>query len=128
MFRSTAMLAVMAMLAAPCAQAHHSFAMFDSSKTVTLQATVESFSWAMPHVWIHVMATLPSGETQEWGMECHSPNIIARKGWSSSMMKPGDKISITMHPMRDGTTTGSVIYLTLPGGQVLWNSEDEQRT
>lgn len=121
-----------ATLAAACvsaaADAHHSFAMFDSAKTVTVAATVQSFRWAMPHVWIDVTATLPSGDTQQWGMECHSPNIVARKGWSSHVLKPGDKISIAMHPMRDGSTTGSVIYILMPDGRKLWNSEDEHQT
>lgn len=120
-------LALTACSLAPSAQAHHSFAMFDMDQTVTVDATVKTFKWTMPHVWLYVLVPTENG-TQEWGMEAHSPNIAARKGWSSRSVKAGDKIKVTMHPKKDGTATGSVIYITLPDGKVLWNAESETRT
>lgn len=113
-------------LAAP-AQAHHSFSMFDMKKTQVLNGTVTSFNWQMPHVWIHLMLPGPGGKTMEWAGECHSPNIIARKGWKSNTVKPGDKIKVTMHPMRDGSPAGSVISVELPDGTVLMNAESADR-
>lgn len=110
----------------PAARAHHSFAMFDMTRSVTIEGTVESFKWAMPHVWLYVVVA-GADEPQQWGLECHSPNIIARKGWTSKTLQPGDKVRITMHPKRDGTATGSLINITLPDGTVLWNAESEDR-
>jgi hypothetical protein len=108
---------VMCVSAAP-ALAHHSFGMFANDKVVTVTGTVSAVQWAMPHVWIKV--NTPDGE---WGFEGHSPNILARKGWSRSTLKPGDKVKLLMHPMRDGSKAGSLINATLPDGRILWNSE-----
>jgi hypothetical protein len=103
------------------ASAHHSFNMFDLGKSVTVTGTVKSYQWAMPHVWVHMIVVKPDGKTEEWGMECHAPNIIARRGWKSSSVKPGDKISVVMHPMKDGSPQGSLVSLTTAGGQTLTN-------
>lgn len=104
-------------LAAP-ALAHHSFGMFANDKVVTVSGTVSEVKWGMPHVWIKVSAA-----DGEWGFEGHAPNILARKGWSRSTLKPGDKVKLLMHPMRDGSKAGSLINATLPDGRTLWNAE-----
>ena len=111
----------LAAVAAP-ASAHHSFNMFALDKVVTVQATVKTVSWKMPHVWFYVIVPGANGP-EEWGMEGHAPNLIARKGWTSSTLKPGDKVSIAMHPMKDGSKAGSLIYATLSSGKVLWNAD-----
>ena len=104
---------------------HHSFAMFDLKKIDTVEGTVTQFRWSMPHVWVNASIPGADGKMEEWGFECHAPNLIARKGWKSSSLKPGDKISIRMHPMRDGSKAGSVISVTLPGGQTLRNADSD---
>lgn len=119
--------ALSSLMIAPAAQAHHSFSMFDMKKTQVMTGTVTQFSWQMPHVWIHMMLPGPGGKTVEWAGECHSPNIIARKGWKSNTVKAGDKIKVTMHPMRDGSPAGSVISVELPDGTVLMNAESADR-
>ena len=103
------------------ASAHHSFNMFDLGKTVTVTWTVKSYQWAMPHVWIQMSIMRPDGKMEDWGMECHAPNIIARRGWKSSTVRLGDKISVVMHPRKDGMPQGSLISVTLPNGQTLTN-------
>ena len=113
--------------AAAPADAHHSFAMFDMSKNIMLTGTVKEFRWSMPHVWIHLVIVGPDGKASNWSGECHSPNIIARKGWKSNSLSPGDKIVVQMHPMRDGSAAGSVISVKLPNGQVLMNAESADR-
>ena len=119
-------IAILSLAAAPAA-AHHSFAMFDMTKNITLVGTVKEFRWSMPHVWIHLMIAAPKGQPMDWAGECHSPNIIARKGWKSNTLQPGDKITVQMHPMRDGSAAGSVISVTLPDGRVLMNAESSDR-
>jgi hypothetical protein len=77
----------------------------------------------MPHVWIYMLTAAPGGTEQRWGFECHSPNLVARKGWKISTLHPGDKITVLMHPMKDGSNAGSAINVTLPNGQTLWNAD-----
>jgi hypothetical protein len=109
-------------LAAP-AFAHHSFNMFALDKTVTITGTVKDYQFKMPHVWFYMLVPDKTGATEQWGFECHSPNLIARKGWNINTLKAGDKISVVMHPMKDGTPAGSVAYVTLADGRTLWNAQ-----
>jgi uncharacterized protein DUF6152 len=104
-------------LAAP-ALAHHSFAMFDSSKTMTLVGTVKEFQWTNPHTWIQVNVPT-NGKVVEWSIEGGSPNGLARRGWKSTIMKPGDKITVVIAPMKDGSNGGSLKTVTLPDGKTL---------
>lgn len=104
--------------------AHHAFNMFDMNKTLQVKGTVKEYRWAMPHVFIYV-STVQNGKTTVWAMEMHSPNIVARKGFSKSIIKPGDVIDVTFHPMRDGSATGSVVKVTLPDGRQLQNAESK---
>ena len=121
-FRSAALaLAFAAGLASP-ALAHHSFNMFALDKVVTVTGDVTRVAWKMPHVWLYAMVATDKGP-QEWGFELHAPNLVARKGWRSATIKPGDKLQIAMHPMRDGTMSGSLIYVTQADGKVLWNAD-----
>src|SRR5207253_10454095 len=99
----------------------HPFNMFDLGETVTVAGTVKTYEWGMPHVWIHMLVPKADGIVEEWGMECHAPNIIARRVRKSSTVKPGDKISVVLQPMKDGSTQGSLISVTLPNGQTLTN-------
>lgn len=119
----------LAALAAPAsAGAHHSFNMFALDKVVTVSGTVKDYQFKMPHVWLYMM--LPGGQgeaAQEWGFECHSPNLVARKGWKISTLSPGDKLTVVMHPMRDGSRAGSVIRVVLADGRTLWNAESDSR-
>jgi hypothetical protein len=93
-------------LAAPI-QAHHSFAMYDSTRTITIEGTVRDFQWTNPHVWIQVLVPDGKGGSVEWGVECTSVNFMSRRGWSRRTLKAGDRISITLSPLRDGSRGGS---------------------
>lgn len=99
--------------------AHHSFAMFDMQKTIAISGTVKEFAWVNPHSWIYIIATKADGTKEEWGLECSSPNMMIRWGWRHSDIKEGDKITIDMHPSRDGRRFGSVYAVFLSDGRVL---------
>jgi hypothetical protein len=105
-------------LAAP-AYAHHSGAMFDRDKTVELVGTIVSFGWTNPHSWIEIDVPNSSGGSDKWGVECNSPNNMARSGWRSTTLKPGDQVTISVHPLRDGTKGGRFISVKLADGTVL---------
>jgi hypothetical protein len=100
------LIAIAAMLAASSALAHHSFAMFDQSKVVPLQGVVKDFRWTNPHVFIQVLVKADDGTDQEWSIEMTSPEHLARVGWRPGTIKPGDKVILNIHPMRDGTIKG----------------------
>jgi hypothetical protein len=98
--------------AASPAWAHHSFAMFDRDKPVTLTGTVKEFQWTNPHVWIQVMVPDAKGVDQEWGIECTSVNFMRRRGWDHDSLKPGDKIKLMIFPLKDGSHGGQFNKLT----------------
>jgi hypothetical protein len=107
--------AVMTLMAAGTASAHHSFAMFDAQKVVTVDGTVKEFQWANPHSWIELAVNDPSGKSVEWSIEGGSPSVLVREGWRKTSMKPGDKVQVTIHPMKDGTPGGSLLHASVNG-------------
>jgi hypothetical protein len=103
-------------LAVP-ALAHHSFAMFDHEKSTMISGTVKEFEWANPHCWIHIVAVdEKSGRLADWSFEMGSVAQIAAQGWKRDSVKPGDKITITMHPLKDGSRGGQYLNATLADG------------
>ena len=100
-----------AILAAP-AQAHHSSAMFDSARTVTLVGTVKELQWASPHCWLQVLVPSDAGAL-EWSVEMAAPFELMRRGWKPVTVRPGDKVTITAYPARDGTR--GAMYVTGAG-------------
>ena len=106
-------------LSAPMALAHHSFAMFDLEKEVTVEAVVKELQYRNPHVWIQLMVPDGRGGQTEWSIEGGAPGMMTRAGWKSSTLKPGDKVTLVMHPLKSGQPSGSLIRVTLPDGRVL---------
>ena len=108
-----------AILMATPALAHHSYAMFDSAKVLKLTGTVLTFSWSNPHTYIEIQAPDASGAPQKWGVECTSPAVLARAGWRSTTLKPGDQVTISVHPLHGGELGGSFVSVVLPDGRTL---------
>jgi hypothetical protein len=100
------------------AEAHHSFAMFDQTKRQTLVGTVREFQWTNPHSWIQLNVSA-GGATEEWAIEALSPNVLGRQGWKRNTLKPGDKITVVINPLRDNGKGGNLISVTLANGTVL---------
>jgi Family of unknown function (DUF6152) len=98
------------------AGAHHSFAMFDMAKDVTLNGTVKSFQWQSPHTWLQVQVADDGGESVEWSLEMGAPGMLYRNGWRQQSAKPGDRITVVIHPLRDGRPGGSVVSAILADG------------
>jgi hypothetical protein len=91
------------------ATAHHSFAMFDAKQSVTLHGVVKEFRWTNPHVFIQLMATDDGGVAGEWSIELTSPEHLARAGWKPGTLKSGDKVTVVVHPIRDGSRGGQFV-------------------
>ena len=120
---------VVAAFVAP-ALAHHSFAMFDRDKTVTLQGTVKEFEWTNPHSWLRFTVNDDkTGKPALWAVELSSPGRLITMGMHADSVKPGDAVSVTFHPMKDGTRGGQFIQATLPGGKevIRANARDENQ-
>jgi len=107
--------------AAPAA-AHHSFAMFDREREVTLAGTVHDFQWTNPHAWIEVDVPDGRGGSDKWGVELNSPNNLARQGWRSNIIKTGDKVTVVLNPLRSGEHGGLFLQVTLADGKVFSDS------
>jgi hypothetical protein len=112
-------LALIAALLTASAHAHHSGAMFDRTRKVDLAGTVKEYQFANPHVWIELMVPGKDGKQVQWSIEGEGPPIMARLGVSPRTLKPGDRIKIQAHPLRDGRTGGSFITITLADGRVV---------
>ena len=111
---------VVAAFAAP-AFAHHSFAMFDAEKKVTLEGTVKEFQWTNPHSWILMTVNNAQGQAEQWAIEMGGPSGLARQGWVPKTLTPGMKVKTVIHPLRDGTAGGQFMAITLPDGTEMGN-------
>ena len=100
--------------------AHHSFAIFDTAKTTRLSGTVTAFEWTNPHAYIEI-DVVENGATKHWSVEMGSPSILQQSGWKFKDLKSGDKITVTLNPLRNGQNGGLLIQATLPDGRVLGN-------
>ncbi len=104
------------------ALAHHSFAMYDSAKLVTLKGTVKSFEWTNPHAILWVTTGPVAGQAPElWSVELStSPGNLTRMGWSKRSLNPGDRVAVDINPLRSGQKGGSLKKVVLVDtGQVL---------
>lgn len=106
---------IVALTAGPV-QAHHSFAMFDMAKTVTVTGTVRQFQWTNPHSYIQLMAKDAAGHDVEWSMEMGAPMYLYARGWRPSTIKAGMRITVTLHPLRNGQPGGVVTEVATPDG------------
>jgi hypothetical protein len=110
---------LLSLLTAIPAAAHHSMAGFDRTKTVSLVGTVKQFKWANPHSWIEMEVPDSKGGVATWNVEMTSPAVLIRAGWKSSLLKPGDKVTVMAHPQQSGEPGGIFVSVTLADGRTL---------
>jgi hypothetical protein len=104
---------------ATTAGAHHSFAMFDRSRTETISGTVKEFELINPHGWLRLEVADANGVQSEWPLEMGGAGQLERFGWTPNAVHTGDKVKAQLHPLRDGSYGGQLISVTLPNGKVL---------
>jgi hypothetical protein len=107
--------AAAALLIALPACAHHSNSMFDHDTTVTLTGTVKDFQFTNPHCWIQLLVKT-DGDPVEWSIEMGAPAHLLRSGWKPHTLRPGDKITVIINPLRDGGKGGNYVSVGGPGG------------
>jgi hypothetical protein len=115
-------LALALCLPAASAQAHHSMAMFDQTKTVVLSGTVKQFQWTNPHCYIQLMVKDASGKDVEWSLEMGAPMYLYAKGWRPSSLKAGAPIKVTINPLRNGEPGGIVLTANGADGKQIGKS------
>jgi len=113
-----------ALLASSIAFSHHGAGLFDPNTTVTVEGTVTQFHFVNPHVLVYVNVADKSGKQVEWAGELTSPNRLAREGsadvkWHKEILKPGDKITMTGNPARNGAPAMDITRIVDSHGQPL---------
>jgi hypothetical protein len=109
--KTLAIALALAAMAVPAA-AHHSGAMFDDRKEVTLTGVVKEFQYTNPHSWLLVDVKGPDGKVTTWGFEAEGPSTLQRAGIRKGDLAPGMAITITGHPMRDGRPAAAWVRAT----------------
>jgi hypothetical protein len=107
--------------------AHHSYAMFDPGKLITVDATVKEFQWTNPHSWLQVMVD-NKGVAEEWSLELGPLVTLRRWGWKPHSLNPGDKVKVSVNPLRDGSRGGRLMSIVLPDGKTLGGQGAPQAT
>lgn len=101
------------------ALAHHSYAMFDRDKVMNAPAVVRTWEFTNPHATLWVYINDDQGKPTLWGLEAPGPSQLLRGGWDRETVKPGDKVTISINPLRDGRNGGSLIKIVLADGRAL---------
>jgi hypothetical protein len=101
------------------ASAHHSGSMFEPVKTITLKGVVKEFEYTNPHSWLWVTVTNDDQTTTDWGFEAEGPSTLFRNGIKKNDLRPGDKVTVTGRPMRDGRPAAAWVNAVKEDGRVL---------
>ena len=99
--------------------AHHGNSAFDTGKRLTLKGTVTEWFWANPHCFLKFDVKDDSGNVAHWAAETNNAPDMMERGWTKQSFKPGDEITVTVEPVKNGKPVGRVIEVVLPSGQTL---------
>ncbi|HYD24544.1 MAG TPA: DUF6152 family protein [Croceibacterium sp.] len=105
------------LVAAPAAEAHHSRAMFNVQAPVELTGTVREFQFTNPHCYIQLTVAGRTGQAEEWSVEMGPPHSLRERGWGKNTLKPGDRITLTIAPLRNGNRGGELHTLRSINGR-----------
>ena len=98
---------------------HHGNASYDYEKTLTLKGTVTSWLWSNPHCLVKFDVKGEKSDVQHWVAETNSPVDMRHIGWSDSVLKPGDQITIDVMPSKNGAPVGRIRQIKLGDGTIL---------
>jgi hypothetical protein len=114
-------------LEAPSPLAHHSNVGFAVETVQTATGVVREWRWTNPHTWLIMDVDDATGTTVEWAMEGRAPGVLLRAGWSRSVLKAGDRVTVHYSPSKDGSRVGMIARVTLADGRVLPNAPPPTR-
>jgi hypothetical protein len=124
MTRATLVLLALAVLVPTPARSHHSNVAYEVTKVVTITGVVKDFEWVNPHTWLRVVVDDGKGGKVEWACEGRAPGILGRAGWSRSILKPGETVTVDMSPAKDGSKVSIIARVTKADGTILSNQPD----
>lgn len=101
------------------APAHHSPAVFDLGREITLEGVVNQFRWTNPHSWIELTVRNAAGDPETWAIEMTGPTHLVRAGWTRRTVSPGDEVTIVANPLRTDEKVGKFVSVVLPSGDEL---------
>lgn len=110
---------VCASIMAPPLSAHHGYAAYETDRKVSVKGTVTQWFWANPHCVLQFDAADDNGQVVHWGAETENPTTMTRQGWTKESFKPGDQVTVTMLPVKNGKPVGRILEITLANGQKL---------
>ena len=100
---------------------HHSNVAYEVTKVITITGVVKGFDWVNPHTWLHVVVDDGKGGKVEWACEGRAPGVLNRAGWSRSILKPGETVTVDMSPAKDGSKVSIIARVTKADGTILSN-------
>jgi hypothetical protein len=106
--------------------AHHSFGLYDMTKSSQIDGTISKLEWSNPHCWLFVDVASPDGAQVTYGLEMTSVGEMVRRGWTKTIVKPGDKVKVTFHPVRDGRPAGYMMSVMTADGRFIGRPPDAQ--
>jgi Family of unknown function (DUF6152) len=106
--------------------AHHSFALYDMNKSADVEGTVVRMEWSNPHCWLFIDSASADGATVSYGFEMTSVGEMIRRGWAKNSLKPGDRIKIKFHPVRDGKPAGYMMSVMTSDGRYVGRAPEGQ--
>ena len=105
-----------ALLIATPALGHHSHAMFDSDREITLEGTVTELQWNNPHIHLYISVMDENGQAQNWALEGNTTTRMIEQGWPVGDLKPGDEVTVVIRPLRGGARGGLMRRVTFQDG------------
>lgn len=112
-----------ASVAATAAMAHHSFAMFDRTRSITVSGTVREFQWTNPHAYIQLTGRDSAGRPVEWSLEMGAPMYLYARGWRPRTLRPGTQVSVELNPLRSGQPGGVVLEVSDAAGNPIGTNQ-----
>jgi hypothetical protein len=109
------------------AAAHHSNSAYQVDQIITLEGTVKEWRWMNPHTWLYMTVEGEGGKTEEWAVEGRPPGILGRAGWSSTILQPGERVTVHASPAKNGDPEGIIARVTKADGTVLGNQPNFNR-
>ena len=100
---------------------HHSNVAYEVTKVITITGVVKNFEWVNPHTWLHVVVDDGKGGKVEWACEGRAPGVLGRAGWSRSILKAGEMVTVHMSPAKDGSKVSIIARVTKADGTILSN-------
>ena len=96
--------------------AHHGFSAYDMTKMIALKATITEFQWTNPHSIVSFTVKDDKGKVTEWSVETGHPRALMGLGWNKQSLKPGDQVTIYLHPAKNGNPVGALEKVVFPDG------------